>query len=162
MLRHRFAVAAASLALLCAYAPGGGVEVRFDGHGPPERTEVAYSFSCDDATARVSYRQTRLPPKSVPKLEQALRVELLELRGASGSVAAEELQPLRDLLSTFAWIERVEAVCREGAVELRLSAMPLRPWIRYIEEELDERPALVLETVGVSREGRVLVERAPR
>jgi hypothetical protein len=158
LIIDRLSLIGAMGVLLGASPLGDTPPLGTDGHGPPPRSEVAYSFSCDRVDATIRYRQERLDPDSVDTLEQALRVELLELKGTAGAVPPSDFERARALMKTLGWIERVDAVCHQAGVELWLIAMPLQPWVDFIQKKLEKKPELTIQTIEMSPQGRASVE----
>jgi hypothetical protein len=127
-----------------------------DGHGPPPRVEGAYAFHCPDIRAAVRYRQERFDPESVPRtrIEDSLRVTLLELTVAGASLPADQFASAGEVFRSFAWVRDLSATCYRGSITISVRGMPLR----LFGETLRGRaplPALRISSIRLSASGVV-------
>lgn len=125
----------------------------FDGQYHP-RIESAYSFECRTIRASLRYRQERLPLESVASLEETLRVTLLALSVQGRNVPASNLEAGREVFGTFAWINRIDAICYGDEVTIEVNGMPLIPFIASVTSRTDT-PELRTRRIRFSRAGIV-------
>ncbi len=143
---------AAVAGLLCGQSPPG-----LDGQFTPPRTESAYRLDCGDIRAGARWRQERRRVGPPADLVRGLRVTLLELSVAGRGVSRADLRAAQALFGSYAWIDRVEALCYEGEVHIFVKGMPRQPWIAYLNRETTEQPILETKTIRLSRSGIVSI-----
>jgi hypothetical protein len=129
-----------------------------DGHHLAPLTESSHRFRCGEVGAELRWRQERLDPGSVPRLRDALRVTLLEFSAPGRSLSASDLDRVRELFGSFAWVETARAWCDRRGIEVWLTVMPADDWVAYIEETRAERPPTRLRTVRISATGAVVID----
>ena len=147
-------VATVALAVsLGAVAPPPVEAPVLDGHGPPALSESAHSFNCPNIRATVKYRQERFDPDSV-RLENSLRVTLLELTVAGASLRPDQLASASELFRSFASVRDVSASCYRDTVTIDIRGMPLRPFIDAIRNDTP-LPEVQTRTLHLNASGLV-------
>jgi hypothetical protein len=72
-------------------------------------------------------------------------------------VRAEDIGRIDAMVRNFGWIERVEAQCYAGDVQLSIRGMPLTAWIAFVEDRTTSRPDLETRTVTVRSDASVRI-----
>jgi hypothetical protein len=129
-------------------------ELMLDGVNRSEMTEVSYSFKCADLRVRVSYRMTHLDPHKVP-LRDAMRATLSKLSVSGRQIKPADFEQAGQMFRSFAFVERVEARCYRGRVDLWVIGLPLQPWLDFLEGRLPDRPDTTIRSIDISPEGAV-------
>lgn len=155
MTRSPYLLCALSL-LLCAQARPREVPSGTDGQYEPS-TEGSYSFGCRTLRAAIRYRYVWVS-NTREALEVAPPVTLVDLSVAGRRVSGGDMNRGREVLGSFAWIERVHSLCFEDQVDIFVTGMPLGPYIASLGGDAPEnRPRLRSRTIRLSREGIVYV-----
>lgn len=133
-------------------------ELELDGVERSRITDVSYSFQCAKLRVRVGYRMTHLDPDEIP-LRQAMRADLSKLSVSDRRINSAGLEEARRLFGNFAFVERVEARCYRGAVDLWVVGLPLQPWLDFLEGRLSERPRTTVGAIDIAPDGTVTIRK---
>jgi hypothetical protein len=125
----------------------------FDGPRIPPLVEGAYTFDCSDIRVTVRYRQERHEPESVARLEDGMRVTLLELTVAGASLRPDQFATAEEVLRSFAWVREVSAICAGGAVAIDVRGMPHRLFMEAIRNDTRPLPELQTRTLYLNASG---------
>ena len=158
MLTLKPVVATAALAVTFGAVAPPSVEA-FDGPRTPPRVEAAYTFDCSDIRVTVRYRQERHDPESVPRLEDGMRVTLLELTVAGASLPAEQLASAAEVFRSFAWVREVSPICYGGGVTIDVRGMPHRLFMEALRNDTRPLPELQTRTLNLNASGLVEASR---
>ena len=146
----------AGAVFVAAAMPPAEPTAGFDGIERPRATDVAYRFECRNSVTTLRYQHRERQLEEAP-LEDALSIELIELRVSGRTIPAGEQTEAHALFRSFAWIERVGASCYEGSVYLSIRAMQAGEWAASFRENPRQRPSLRLSTVRIAPDGSVTV-----
>lgn len=143
-------LAAIAWGLLCAQSQSPESEFATDGQHQPA-IEASYSFECRALRFGLRYRQERVPADAMAS-EDSLRVTLLDLSVADGSVSGADMVRGRELFRSFAWISEVRAQCLGGEIDILVWGMPLGPFVASLGSVRPD-PQPNGRTIRLSRNG---------
>ena len=152
-LRSRVSVLIAIAPLLIASADPEAKGIMIDGIASSQVTDVSYAFQCNEDTIRIAYRKIHLSPHDVP-LREAMGATLSKLSVTRRQITEAGFETADRLFRGFATVERVEARCFDGEIDLWVIGLPADPWFDLIEGK-EERPDTVIGTIRISRRGAV-------
>ena len=158
MLTLKPVVATVALAVSLGVVAPPSVEA-FDGPRTPPFVEGAYTFDCSDIRATVRYRQERHEPESVSRLEEGMRVTLLELTVSGTSLPPDQLATAREVFRSFAWVREVGALCSGGVVTIDVRGMPLGLFMEALRNDTRPLPELRTRTLYLNASGLVETSR---
>ncbi len=149
MLTHKYVLTVASALMGVGAVAPVPAEAFGDGPVSPPLVEGTYAFECPGIRATVRYRQERHEPESVPRLEDGMRVTLLELTVSGARVSAEQFASAGEVFRSFASVSNVSALCAGGRASLDVRGMPHGPFMDALRDDEDGLPDLITRSIGL-------------
>ena len=157
-LHSRASILIALAPLLVASVDKEAKGIMLDGVASSQVTDVSYAFQCNEDTIRIAYRKVHLDPDDVP-LREAMGATLSKLSVTRRQITEAGFDEADRLFRSYATVERVEARCFDGEIDLWVIGLPHGPWFDFIEEKTEERPRSSIGTIRISRRGAVTTRR---
>ena len=145
-------LAGIALVLMGATDPSNADPYGTDGQFPPS-IESRQRYDCGSIRAELKYDQERRMAVEPSELRDAIRVTFRSLSINGSMLSNDERSRLRELFGSYAWIERVDAMCYAETLTIDVLGMPLEPFIARAHTSEADLPTARIRSIRVGPSG---------